>query len=510
MPAESVCVSPKYRRRFEQLGLIGAGDFLALPGDVVSGHPDRHVVRVELGEGARRIVAYLKREHRVAWRDRPANALAGFGWETKSGREATNLRAMSDAGLPVPVVLANGEYGRGRAFLLVKAMRGAVGLPEFLGRAKVSTAKRRTLARRLGEILARFHAAGFDLPDLSAKHVLVHSRRLDFTLIDVTRSRRRATVPRYDRVRDLALLHATLADELASPRERVALLRAYVGARDNIRAWAEEIERLAAHLRERRGVRVALQDAAGTPRLRWLDGERLVMTRTFWQRCHGDPPDWLTLAARSSNGDRRRSNIYWDGRVLSLLQTPPAALWRRLVARIAGRPAPSDGVRMSGFHNRLSRAGVTVPRLLAFGRRQDGSGFLLSRPIPETVPLVTWLRDRQPHRAAVVRRAGDLLRRLHSTGLQLDTVAYALHVRGPRSRRPSVVIADIGEVRKLPRSAGRVPLLDLGRLVRALDLDERDGLRLVRGYLGVGPARDDCRQLLTILRAGLPHRGASA
>ncbi len=508
MPAELLSVHPKYRGRFAGLGLVAARDFLDLPGDVIGGHPDRHVVRVELGEGGRRVVAYLKREHRIPWRDRLSNALAGFGWVTKSGREAATLREMADAGLPVPVVLATGESG-GRAFLLVKAIRGAVSLPDVLRGTKQFPAKRKLLARRLGELLARFHDAGFDLPDLSAKHVLVHPRRLDITLIDVPRSRCRAAVPRADRVRDLALLHATLVDGLTSVRERIAFLNGYSRGR-SVREWAADVERTAHVLRDRRGTRIARCEVGGAPRMRWLDGEQLVMTCGFWRRCHGDPPDWLTFAARAASGERRRANIYWDGRVLSLLQTPPAGLWKRLLARLAGRPAPSEGVRLSGFHNRLARAGVPAPRLLAFGRRANGSGFLLTRSFADTVPLATWLRSRHPQRAAVVRATGDLLRRLHAVGLQLDTFAYALHVRSPQSRRPSVVVADVGEVRKLPRSAGRVPLVDLGRLVRAFDLNERDGLRAIRGYLGGGPARDDCRRLLNILRAGLPHRGASA
>ena len=39
-------------------------DYLDLPGEIVSGHPDRHVARVEV-DGR---VCYLKRQHRVGWR----------------------------------------------------------------------------------------------------------------------------------------------------------------------------------------------------------------------------------------------------------------------------------------------------------------------------------------------------------------------------------------------------------------------------------------------------------
>jgi hypothetical protein len=46
--------------------LITARDFLALQGVVVSGHVGRNVSRVQIGA----TTAYLKREHRVRWRDR--------------------------------------------------------------------------------------------------------------------------------------------------------------------------------------------------------------------------------------------------------------------------------------------------------------------------------------------------------------------------------------------------------------------------------------------------------
>src|SRR4051794_40339799 len=93
-----VVVHPRYRRRFASWGLRAARDFLDLPGEVVSGHPDRHVVRVVLG-GRRRVVAFLKREHRVPWRVRFANFRDGFGWMSKSEREALLLAALRRAGI---------------------------------------------------------------------------------------------------------------------------------------------------------------------------------------------------------------------------------------------------------------------------------------------------------------------------------------------------------------------------------------------------------------------------
>src|SRR5205807_933169 len=84
----------------------------------------------------------------------------------------------------------------------------------------------RALAARLCEALAAVHAAGVTHPDLYAKHVLVGAAGVCF--LDWARARRRWVLGWERRWRDLAALDATLADDLASPRERLACLRAYL------------------------------------------------------------------------------------------------------------------------------------------------------------------------------------------------------------------------------------------------------------------------------------------
>src|SRR4051812_14629574 len=117
-----VIVHPRFRRRVARWGLGAAGDFLDQPGEVVSGHADRHVVHVLLGRGRKRFAAFLKREHRVRWRDRIAAAWAGYGWASKSEREARLLGDLRRAGAPVPRWLASGEDGRGRGVVLGRAV----------------------------------------------------------------------------------------------------------------------------------------------------------------------------------------------------------------------------------------------------------------------------------------------------------------------------------------------------------------------------------------------------
>src|SRR4051812_43349768 len=82
---------------FDAPGLSTADDFLNLPGEVVSGHPDRHVRRVDPPRGR---VLYLKRQPHVGWRERLRNRLAGYGGVSKCEREAATLGDLAPAGLP--------------------------------------------------------------------------------------------------------------------------------------------------------------------------------------------------------------------------------------------------------------------------------------------------------------------------------------------------------------------------------------------------------------------------
>src|SRR5438046_2937180 len=113
-----VAVHPDWRERLDALGLNTADDFLNHPGEIVSGHPDRHVTRTTFGN----TTVYLKREHRVPWRDRLSSWWAGFGLTSVSVREARTLQLLAAAGLPVPEWIAAGEAGRGRAFLALSAV----------------------------------------------------------------------------------------------------------------------------------------------------------------------------------------------------------------------------------------------------------------------------------------------------------------------------------------------------------------------------------------------------
>lgn len=258
-------VHPDFAAR---LGDATADELLDLPGEVVSGHPDRHVVRVELPGWERAL--YLKRQHRVTWKERVRQWRDGFGWRSRCGREAELLKQLDSAGLPAPRWVAHGEDGRGRAFLLVEELSDAV---------ELRAVPARDFAARgltLGRAVAALHAAGFDTPDLTAKHVFVDPATGAVTLIDWQSARRLPTVPAAARLRALAALHASLADHLATPRARLRFLRGY-SRRLGTRIEPRAVERLAAAAGTRRSVRDQRQPVVTDQRLVWLADRKSVV-----------------------------------------------------------------------------------------------------------------------------------------------------------------------------------------------------------------------------------------
>ncbi len=327
-PAGRVEVHPDFADRFAGLT---ASDLIDLPGEVVSGHPDRHVARVELPGWDRPV--YLKREHRIGWRERLRNWLDGYGWASRCGREAAVLRQLEAAGLPCPRWIAHGEDGRGRAFLLVEKLPG-VELRLLLRDGRLSPADQRRLTDRLGQAVGRLHAAGFTTPDLSAKHVFVDPDTFEPTLIDWQSARRVRRVSGRDRLEALALLHASLADDLAGPRDRLRFLRAYRRAAGP--ASAREVERLAVRARGRRSVRDQLQPPVAGPdqRLVWLAGEAVCAVpdvAAVWPTRAVGPPHY--------GGEPGMFSVRLpDGRPAVLVRGRSVAPLGRLRAWLRGRP----------------------------------------------------------------------------------------------------------------------------------------------------------------------------
>jgi tRNA A-37 threonylcarbamoyl transferase component Bud32 len=363
-------INPEYQSLLERHGLTCAERLVELPGLIVSGHPERNVARVMLGDTA----AYLKREHRVRWRDRLRSAADGFGFSSLAVREADVLAALRRAGVPCPEWMAVGEGDGGRAFLLLRALPDAVDLRQFLqDRRRATAAARYEFARRLGAMLAAIHEAGFDHPDLYAKHVLVAPASGQCYFLDWQRSRRRQLGWR-QRARDLAALDATLTDEAVTGRERLACLHGCLGAGATprqVRRFAQEVRRWTkrllryGHVRKER----ASPPPASEQGVFWLDGEALCVTREYWQDLRGKVPAWLPLSD-ADRGTSQTDVALPGGRRGLLVRRASDRRLAWLWCLFRRRPLLSPELRQAGALFRLQKHGLPAPRVLAFGQRR--------------------------------------------------------------------------------------------------------------------------------------------
>ena len=367
-----VRVNPSWRQQLDTSGLHSAADFLAIPGEVISGHPDRHVMRVRVGE----VACYLKREHRVPFLDRLTSWRAGFGFVSVSCREAAMLDELHKLQIPSPEWLAAGEDGAGRAFLLLREVPRALDLRRYARALAVRPSdERRQFARRLGRLLAELHDRGIVYPDLYAKHTMVDQVSGGITLIDWQRARIRAKVSWRERCRELAALNASLADDLAGPAERRVFLLAYLRhTRSRLPEFAticRRIERRTAKLLNRSSIREQrLPVVAESQPLIWLDGEALCVTPRYQVLFKANELQRLAYSLPESAGNECRT------RFVRLRNGAQAQLMCRRTIRRAAQVL--DAVRQRHWltpeaHEaaallRRERLGES-PRLLAFGQR---------------------------------------------------------------------------------------------------------------------------------------------
>jgi tRNA A-37 threonylcarbamoyl transferase component Bud32 len=474
-------ISPRSRWFFRQLGVTEVADFLALPGEtphIISGHPDRNVARITFTADGEQWSAFLKHEHRVRWRTRAANAVAGFGWLSRSLREARMLQALQREGLPGPEWLAAGEDGQGRAFLLVREVPG-MELRVVLA-AEKEPRRRRHMARRLGATLARLHAAGFYHPDLYAHHLFLDPATGSIRLLDWQRACLRRTLSWRERRRGLAALHAALDDALATAEERLLCLRAYWRISSPLgiswQAAVRGIESQARRLLARRHVREKRQPPAPPQAWICLEGQTLCVTPALQQRCGERLPDYLASGGEQHSADpspRRR----WP----ALPDAARALLVQRNQPR-SRRSSVSPEQRQAALLLRLQRHGIAAPQVLALGQRRAPDGqeesFLFTEPFADTCSLETWLAYRMRRRSGaaalarrwfVLRQAGALLRRLHDASCYLDfsPAGCGFAVR-QMSGQPAVVLDNVDSVTPQRRRRPRQAVRDLRRMQQML------------------------------------------
>jgi len=486
-------VNPLYKDLLEQLGLFRPDDFLRLSGVIWCGHPDRNVAHLTLGADDAAISVFLKKEHRVPWKDRLQNALAGFGFVSKSLREARFLRAAAGAGIRCPEVIAAGEC-RNRAFLLVREIDGAVDLRTYLDQH--AEARRPQLFRELGRAVAELHKRGMVHNDLFSKHVLVRrdsAGEVQISFLDWQRARRTRGVSWSRCYRELARLDATLTAELCSTRERLTFLREYLRAaqktmetrsaskgdlqspalalragtvRLSLSRRANMIRKFSERLLRKRYVREMRQIPlpAGQQNLVWLDGETACVTREFIALITERPTDAPPGPSDSSRAlqalHELKHQVHVQCRQIVrmndscneavLVRREESRFWSWLWRGVRRRSFSSKELSLAATLFRLQRFGVPVPKLLAVGQEFPAPWQVRSFLLLEHTSLPS-LHDWRQNNAdenlerTLLAQSAVLLQRIHEAGYILARNCdpldiFAVHAKGDET--PTVVLRD--------------------------------------------------------------------
>jgi len=199
-------------------------------------------VRFDAPDGSR-LSVYLKRHETMPWSSRLLAIFSPSGRNTPATVEWSHLTRARDLGIPVPEVVAAGEWigpwGSLRGFLMVKELAGAeelnVAIPRLyreLPREDFLRLKR-GLIREMAEIAARMHSAGHFHKDLYLCHYFLDAdlnlppgSRL--TLIDLHRlGEHKFTAWRW-RMKDIGqLLYSTFGVEGIDDRDRLRFWNRY-------------------------------------------------------------------------------------------------------------------------------------------------------------------------------------------------------------------------------------------------------------------------------------------
>jgi hypothetical protein len=503
-PTAKFVVHPRYKAWLARCGVHSADAALSLAGEVVSGHTDRHVMRVDLRGGTSSRTAYLKREHVTGLKWRAKNWAAGFGWVSRCEREANTLESLETAGLPGPQWLAYGEDGTGRAFLLVDDLTGSTDLTTLLRDHPPQGRLTDRLAERVGTALAELHASGFATPDLAAKHLFVGDGDDPVSVIDWPSAPKPGRVRDVDVVRWLGGLHAGVLPELADDRLRLRALWAYRRACRRLGrpvpyrfgSMAKAVHAAAERRQSRSSVRTQRHTTDLRQRLVWVAGEAVVAipeVAAEWPTPAECSPFYPPSPAVTPPHGKRERVTLPGGRSAVLVRFHTVDPVGRMVAVVRERPWRSPAATAARVLFHLQRHGLPAPRLLAFGQRCTSAvaaeSFVCADMPPAAVALATFLArpsTTPAASAAVLAECGRLLRQLHDAGLR--------PVPHPSPNDPLFVVSDddttsvaVGSpfaVKLVKRVSDAQRAADLRRFITPLD--RTAGGWVSGGYHGAG------------------------
>ncbi len=208
----------------------------------------RSTGRLILHAGGQRLAVYLKRHYRLGWwRGLLATLWPDAGWSPALA-EWQHLRWAREFGLPVPAVVAAGEYigpwGRLQSFLAVEELAGMLPLHEAIPTAaatldRVAFARwKRGLLAEMARLTCELHGLHWFHKDLYLCHFYVLAE--DMTrlpnwhgrvhLIDLHRLSRHRWTGLHWQMKDLGQLLYSSQIAGVTARDRLRFWRAYLGA----------------------------------------------------------------------------------------------------------------------------------------------------------------------------------------------------------------------------------------------------------------------------------------
>jgi heptose I phosphotransferase len=235
-----------YQALLETGGLLDFdGIYNYQEGTVLKRIRDRSVLRMEIPDGDKNRIFYLKRHNPV----RPGikemiDSLLSQGGSSPGMAEFTTLCQFRKHGIPTAVPVAAGERqvegGRFESFLLTESFAPFISLEEIIHnhpdllKGDEGRIRKERLIKSIASLARTLHDQGFNHCDFNATHVLVSPERdnggFDLALFDLQRIDRKKWMRLKWFIKTMAQLSFTMPDPLFDDRDRLLMFQTYKGS----------------------------------------------------------------------------------------------------------------------------------------------------------------------------------------------------------------------------------------------------------------------------------------
>jgi heptose I phosphotransferase len=206
----------------------------ALQGEVFRALEGRRTFRTELAGRS----FFVKVHHGVGWGEIVKNLLSGRLPVLGAGNEWRACQQLAALGVDSMHPVAFGEHGvnpaRRHSFLITEELAPTVSLEDHCRTWRAvppAPTFKRTLIRRVAEMMKHMHQGGVNHRDCYLCHFLLHlpvnNAMPRLSLIDLHRAQVRKQTPRRWRNKDLAALHFSSLEIGLTQRDRLRFLKTY-------------------------------------------------------------------------------------------------------------------------------------------------------------------------------------------------------------------------------------------------------------------------------------------